>query len=208
MPYPRRFVQPALNYLKMRGIAMQGLQKTAEKCRGMQHAGTCRAEALRRGGDFWAACQTGCCAEHHGDAPPRHLAQRVWICLKMREIAFAQWRKSSEEYQNKGDRAWRGVRSGQWVERGTSGTPKRKRQRRFAGARRRKRKYQLTTGSISLSIEKCKCFVVKGMEMLGLACGRGRSGDRRSQGRVSGVWRIRISLVGRWGRRGRRLSRG
>ena len=98
---------------------------------------------------------------------PGCFAQRVWICLKMREIAFAEWSKSSEEYQNKWDRAWRGVRGRRWVERGTSGTPKRKRQRRFAGARRRKRKTKCTADSISLSIEKCKCLVVKRIEASG-----------------------------------------
>lgn len=38
---------------------------------------------------------------------PRCFAQRVWICLKTREIDFYEEPKSSEQYQNKGDRGKR-----------------------------------------------------------------------------------------------------
>jgi len=41
-------------------------------------------------------------------------------------IAFAERQKSSEEYQNIGDRAKRAGRGWRRVERGTSGTPKKK----------------------------------------------------------------------------------
>lgn len=57
---------------------------------------------------------------------------------------------------------WRTL-TGSWSSTVHGAVQKRKRQRRFAGARRRERKHKYTARSISLSTKKYKCLMVKSL---------------------------------------------